>query len=235
MPGVYSPVVPPTSAEPAVAAPNIGVIGAGGWIDGDGVNNQGFLAGGVKATIPLGQSFGAQLDAAVGSESYYGVGGHLFWRDPNRGMLGIVGSYESMNTGSLSRFAVEGEIYKNDFTLRGAVGGQSGTTSGAFGSADLVFYATPSFSVAVGGEVGSKSLARGVLEWQPAYESMPGLSLFAQGEVGSNSYTKAMVGLKYYFGTNGASLKDRDRRYDPVFSLYNTNNLTKVGYKAPAP
>ena len=152
--------------------------------------------------------------------------------NPQR-LIRIVGSYESMNTGTLSRFAVEGEIYKNDFTLRGAVGGQSGVTSGAFGSADLVFYATPGFSMSVGGEVGAKSLARGVLEWQPAYESMPGLSLFARGEVGTNSYSKAMVGLKYYFGTNGASLKDRDRRYDPEFSLYNTGNLAKAGYKAP--
>jgi len=48
-----------------------------------------------------------------------------------------------------------------------------------------------------------------------------------------------LAGVKYYFGTNGASLKDRDRRYDPGFSLFNTQNLavtappTVAGYSGP--
>ncbi len=231
MPGVYTPA--PSQNEPAVAAPNIGFIGAGGWLTGDGVSGQGYGVGGLKATIPLGDKFGAQLDLAVGTNSYYGVGGHLFWRNPSQGMLGVVGSYESMSSGTLSRFAVEGEIYKGDFTLRGSVGAQTGTTDGAFGSADIVFYATPNFSATFGGEVGNRSLARAVLEWQPAFDSLPGLSLFASGEVGTNSYAKVMAGVKYYFGTNGASLKDRDRRYDPTFSLNNTQNLLKAGYTPP--
>jgi hypothetical protein len=222
--------------EPAVAAPNIGLIGAGGWLNGGSVDDGGWGAVGLKATVPLSEQFGAQLDAGVGADSYSGIGGHLFWRDPAVGMLGLVGSYETMDGVNLSRVAVEGEIYKNDFTLRGEVGGQSGTTDkGAFGSLDLTFYATPNFSLSVGGEFGTQSLGRVGVEWQPAVSGLPGLSLFADGEAGSNGYGRVLAGVKYYFGTSGASLKDRDRRYDPGFSLFNTQSLhaKPAGYAHP--
>jgi hypothetical protein len=228
-PGVLS------QPEPAVAAPNIGLIGAGGWRDGDNVDGSGWGALGVSATLPLSEQFGGQIDAAVGSDSYAGVGGHLFWRDPNKGMLGVVGSYETSADATLSRVAVEGEIYRNDITVRGEVGAQSGTTAnGAFGGLDLTFYANPNFSMTVGGELGSQSIARAVVEWQPASAGLSGLSLFADGEVGSNGYGRVLAGIKYYFGTHGASLKDRDRKYDPDFSLFNTQGLG-YGYHAPAP
>jgi len=133
-------------ADPAVAAPNVGVIGAGGWLNGNGFNNLGWGGAGLKATTPLGDRFGAQFDAAFGSDNYYGVGGHLFWRD-SLGLLGVVGSFESMAGHSLSRVAVEGELYENAFTLGGQVGAQTGTTRGAFGGLDLTFYPTPNFSM----------------------------------------------------------------------------------------
>jgi len=225
-PNENNPIPVKSVSEPAVAAPNIGLIGAGGWVNGDGFSSTGWGAGGLEATVPLSDHFGAQLDAAVGTSSYYGVGGHLFWRDPSRGMVGVLGSYESMSTGTLSRVAVEGEVYKDALTLSGEVGAQSGTVTGAFGSLDLTFYATPNFLVKFGGEVGGRSLGRASVEWQPAVSGLPGLSLFADGEVGSNGYSKVLAGVKYYFGTNGATLKDRDRRYDPPFSLFNTQNLS---------
>jgi hypothetical protein len=227
-PGVLS------QPEPAVAAPNLGLIAAGGWQNGNNVDSTGWGAVGVAATIPLSEQFGAQVDGAVGANSYAGIGGHLFWRDPNKGLLGVLASYETSDGASLSRVAVEGEIYKNDITLRGEVGAQSGTIdNGAFGGLDLTFYANPNFSMTVGGELGSQSIARAGVEWQPASAGLSGLSLFADGEVGSNGYGRVLAGVKYYFGTHGASLKDRDRRYDPDFSLFNTQGLGHVGYTPP--
>ena len=222
----------PGVLAPAVAAPNIGLIAGGGFLNGGGISNQGWGAVGVKATVPLGEHFGGQIDAAVGGDSYTGVGGHLFWRDPSVGLLGVVASTESMSGSTLSRFAVEGEVYKNDFTLRGEVGGETGTIgSGAFGGVDVTFYAKPTLALALGGELGPVSVGRASVEWQPALQSIPGLSLFADGQVSSNGNSRVLAGLKYYFGTSGASLKDRDRKYDPDFSLFNTQGLASTqGY-----
>jgi hypothetical protein len=226
--------VPPVASEsdPAVAAPNLGIVGTGGWLNGNGFNNQGWGAAGLKATTPLGERFGAQFDAAFGSDQYYGVGGHFFFRD-SLGLIGLLGSYESMDGRHLSRVAAEGELYQGPLTWRGEVGAQAGNAHGAFGALDLTFYPTPNFALSLGGEFGSRSLARGSLEWQPAASGIPGLSLFADAEAGTHNYASVLGGIKYYFGTNGASLKERDRRYDPGFSLFNMDSLTVAGYSSP--
>lgn len=221
------------SPGPAVAAPNLGLIAGGGTLTRNGTS-QGWAGVGVEATIPLGESMGAQFDAAAGGDSYYGFGGHVFWRDPSRGMLGVAASTESFaGNSSLTRVAVEGALYKDKVTLSGSVGGQSGTTaSGAFGSVDLTFYPTDNLALSAGGEFGSKSFGRASVEWAPAINGLPGLSLFADGTFGGSD-TRVLAGVKYFFGTNGASIKDRDRRYDPKFSLFNTQNLGYNGYQAP--
>jgi hypothetical protein len=223
------------SPEPAVAAPSLGLIAGGGSLTRNGTT-QGWGAVGLEATIPLGDSAGAQFDAAAGGNNYYGFGGHIFMRDPSRGMLGVVASTESIaGDTTLSRVAVEGELYKDSFTLRGEVGAQSGTTAnGAFGSVDLTFYPSDNLSLSAGGEFGSNSFGRASIEWQPALSGLPGLSLFADGSFGSSD-SRVIAGVKYFFGTNGASLKDRDRRYDPNFSLFNTQSLgyNGGGYHAP--
>jgi hypothetical protein len=227
-PGVLS------QPEPAVAAPNLGLIAAGGWQGGDNFDNSGWGGLGATATVPLAEQFGAQIDGAVGTDSYAGIGGHLFWRDPTKGLLGVLASYETAAGANLSRIAVEGEIFRENMTLRGEVGAQSGTTAnGAFGAVDLTFYANPNFALTIGGELGSQSYAHAGVEWQPASAGLSGLSLFADGAVGSGGDNRVLAGVKYYFGTNGASLKDRERRYDPEFSLFNTQGLGQVGYKRP--
>ena len=47
-------------------------------------------------TAPVGQDFGLQLEGgggAVNGHDYYGVGGHLFTRDPDLYLLGLFGAY----------------------------------------------------------------------------------------------------------------------------------------------
>ena len=105
------------SAEPAVSQPNATVITKGGVVDNDG-----FFGAGAKGTLPLDNSLGVQVEGAGGTDDYYGFGGHLFWRDPSAGLLGILGTVESWDSVDMQRAGAEAEIYINSFTL-GAIGG----------------------------------------------------------------------------------------------------------------
>lgn len=45
-------------------------------------------------TVPIGHSFGAQIDlgsGAFGNSALGAAGGHLFWRDPDKGLIGAYG------------------------------------------------------------------------------------------------------------------------------------------------
>jgi hypothetical protein len=162
---------PMTTREPAVAAPNLQLLGAGGWLDGGDFDEDYFAAFGAKATVPLGERFGAQLDAGVGSDDYYGVGGHLFWRNPDAGLVGVFGSWETYDGTDMARGGVEAEAYIDRITLAGRAGYQDGEVDETlFGRMDIIFYATPNFSLSAGGEFGDDStLGRARVEWQPAF------------------------------------------------------------------
>jgi hypothetical protein len=222
---------PMTTREPAVAAPNLQLLGVGGWLDGGDFDDDYFAALGAKATMPLGERFGAQLDAAVGSDEYYGIGGHLFWRNPDAGLVGVFGSWETYDGTDMARGGVEAEAYLDRITIAGRAGYQDGEVDETlFGRMDIIFYATPNFSLSAGGEFGDDStLGRARVEWQPAFASMPGLSVYADGEFGDD-YARVMAGLNFHFGTDGASLIDRDRRYDPGFLLLNIRPMADDGY-----
>ena len=82
----------PAGGLPAVSAPNGKLSAFGGSQDGGIYGVTG------SYTVPLGFPYGLQVDGMVGSgkgAAFYGVGGHLFWRDPAKGLLGLYGSYVS--------------------------------------------------------------------------------------------------------------------------------------------
>ena len=149
------------------------------------------------------------------------MGGHLFWRDPSYGLVGAFASYEKNSSSDMTRIGGEAEMYMNQFTVRGALAEQGGTKSGVFGKLDLVFYATPEFSV-TGGIVTDPGATYGHVgfEWQSAMTGLSGMSIFADGQFGQANRTQFMAGLKFHFGGAGRSLIDRDRRDDPEFSLF---------------
>src|SRR5579871_2550773 len=70
---------------PAVSAEN-GKLGAlGGAIDGETILG---LEG--SFSVPLSHDWGAQLDGIAGTgggSPFWGVGGHVFWRNPAEGLL----------------------------------------------------------------------------------------------------------------------------------------------------
>ena len=221
------------SNEPAVSQPNMSVLGRGASTDGDGHSDAA-----IKGTLPIGHSFGLQLEGGVGTDDYHGYGANLFWRDPSVGMVGVFGTKESLDSVDMKRFAAEGELYLNQFTLGATAGRQQGDVKdGTFGRLDLKFYVTPDLVMRAGGEfTPGLNFGRVGVEWRPAFESLPGLSIFADGEFGESGYDGVMAGLKYHFGAKGTTLINRDRREDPDFHILNHAPLKKAkqGY-TPSP
>lgn len=220
-------------SEPAVSQPNMSILGRSANTDGDGHNDAA-----IKGTLPIGHAFGLQLEGAAGTDDYKGYGANLFWRDPSVGMVGIFATKESLDNVDMKRFAVEGELYLNNLTLGAIAGRQQGDVDdGAYGRLDLKYYVTPDLVMKAGGEFTSDlNFGRVGVEWRPAFESLPGLSVFADGEFGESGYDAVMVGLKYHFGAKGSTLVHRDRREDPDYHILNRAPLMKAkqGY-TPGP
>ncbi len=236
-------VVVPAAADPAVSALNGTIFARGGHYDtgsGTGFGNDGKGEGEIlgKVTIPLGQSFGAQAEAGVGLDEYYGIGGHLFWRDPSWAMAGVFVSHDSTNQTELTRFGAEADFYLGNFTVGGRVGHQSGDVGeGTYGSVDVSFYVTPNLAARGGIEFepddGRDTVGRVGFEWQPAVDSSPGLSVFADGEWGDD-YDHIRAGLKIHFGTDGMTLIDRERRADPTEAIGHRRGQSYGGYAGPS-
>jgi phage shock protein PspC (stress-responsive transcriptional regulator) len=206
---------------PAVEAPNLKVSGQfGEVIDDYAWNVQG------QFTAPLGERFGFAAEAGIGAvngQEAYGVGGHLFARNPDSYLLGVFGGYaEAANFDvDLARVGAEAEIYLSAVTLTAKAGYQfsSALGDGAFGGIDLRWYLTNNFYLSAGGEFEKdrNSVTAGA-EWQPGFAALPGLAFNARGVWGDDDYQSVMGGLTYYFGAD-ASLKDRHRKYDPDSAL----------------
>lgn len=213
----------PGSTEPAVTAPNLALLLRGAWLSGGLFDDDAWGGLGVKGTIPVGHQFGAQIDAAIGTHDYFGVGGHLFWRDPAIGLVGLIASHESIGGNHLTRYGLEGERFFPNLTLRAVVGGEKkNSQSSAMAELDVTFYANPNLALSGGAEFHEGGTVGKVgVEWQPAFTGMSGLSLYGNAEFGYDGYARAMAGINYHFGINGATLKDRDRHYDPAFLLWN--------------
>lgn len=82
--------------------------------------------------VPLGGPFGAQIDGSGGSlggDGFGAVGGHVFWRNPNQGLLGLYGGYTNWDRFggvNVSQFGGEGAYYWGPVTLEGVAGVESG-------------------------------------------------------------------------------------------------------------
>ena len=219
----------PYVSSPAVSGPNAKISISGGFLENDANGNSDntrSIAGAV--TVPLSERFGLQIDGAAGSidnDDYWGVGGHLFWRDPDVGLLGIIGSYAEVDRDSalfvdeeIGFVGLEGEVYRDQFTLMATAGSVFGENvdDGFAGSIDFGWYATDDFLFTLGASHSEDSgtLGTASIEWQPAVEGMTGLSFFAEGAVGEDDYSSVNAGIRFYFG-EGPTLKDRHRRDDP--------------------
>lgn len=224
--------IAPTVAEakgPAVSAPNGKISIEGGEYDDEGAG----LALG-SYTIPLGHSFGLQLDGAVGKiddDWMNGGGVHLFTRDPEQYLLGVYTSFHEWNDIKIFRVAAEAELYMNRFSFTGLAGYEDvdvpTISSGLqvlnrddehfFGHFDLAYYLTDDLKVYGGyrylseislGAAGFEYLVRGV--------GAP-ISVFAKSRFGDSDHTRITGGVKIYFGADPSkSLISRHRTEDPL-------------------
>ena len=200
----------------AVSQPNARVSAGGGATDGDGT---GIVSG--SATVPLGYKYGAQVDGLLGGidgDVAWGIKGHLFWRDPDKALLGVETSVKGRDSDTLTRVGVEGELYLGQFSWLGDFGYQWGDddVDSGYGSLDLHWYATDDFMIGGGGEVAdSDFVASFDTEYQPGMAAFPGLSVFADAQIGTGGWTAIFAGLRIYFGGEVKSLIRRHREDDP--------------------
>lgn len=223
-----------SAAHPAVAAPNFDLAVGGGVSDGDGV---GLLAG--KAAVPVGHAFGVQIDSAAVLEpgdSRGGLGAHVFYRDPSRFLVGGTAMWGHVDGENIYRAGPEAEIYVDDVTLYAGAGWQDGMdNSTGYGKVRLSYYATDNFVFAVRAEAFSDHRSGGIdVEWLPQ-RSPVSVFLVAGDTNESDGY--ALAGVRASFGTQGRTLKERHRFYDPIniVETFTVNEGGGLKKKDPAP
>ncbi|MEM8688704.1 MAG: hypothetical protein AAGF81_15335 [Pseudomonadota bacterium] len=212
--------------------------GAGGYFEDDGSGADGRGHGALSFTMPLGCELGFQLDTAfgtLGGREAGGVGAHLFTRDPSRYLFGAYASYSAIDnfttTNDIFRVGAEGEFYLEQFSFEGVAGYEDADFGSKdwFGQFTAAFYATDNVRVSAGYRH-FLSVDAGVasVEWQPQGLGVP-VSLFVEGQVGSNSYASVFGGFRFHFGAGDKSLKRRHREDDPGNLLMNLLATTCTG------
>lgn len=196
------------------------------------------LAGAVA--IPVGQSFGLQVDAALASVEgdVTGAGAaHVFWRNPASALIGLYGSWSrrSADDSSQVRLGLEAQYYLARVTL-GGVGGFErtiaaastltvpgfgvinlpGSQNRAFAAFDLSWYATDNFRLSGGYRYfNGRSAAAAGLEYMVQTGQGAAYSFFAEGRAGEDRYLAGMAGVRVYFGQKDKTLIRRHREDDP--------------------
>lgn len=211
-----------------------------------------------SAAFPLGRSFGLQLDAAVassGSRFNAGVGGHAFWRDPSKALLGVYASASYFGRAgglAVGRVGPEAEIYLDRVTLQAVGGVEFGSNKGAafghpwftpvgtfltlnqnavktrfFDIASIAFYPTDDLKLSIGQRyVFGKLAATAGAEYLVTH-GPTAMSIFAEGRLGQRGASAVFGGLKVYFGQKDKSLIRRHREDDPI--NYHMDTTTSGG------
>lgn len=242
---------------PAVDGFNSKIDGLGG-----SEHNKAIYGSRGSFSVPLGLQYGAQFDGAAGSFDgrFFGnVGGHLFWRNPAQGLLGVYSDFTHWDSRvggvNVGRVAAEGEAYLGRWTLSAVAGVETGNTvSGIVGTEIQTFdiktrffdaltvsyYLQDNFKVYAGHRFqgGKHSAAFGGEYGLPIARGTMA-TLFAEGRVGSDSNHGVFGGIKFYFGQRDKTLIRRHREDDPetVPSALGTigNSGTTAPVITPAP
>lgn len=212
----------------AVSGFNGKLSAEGGVWDFDNYDSDGQFQGVGSISLPLGCALGFQADvgaATFGDADAFGVGGHLFTRDPSSYLLGVHGTYESWdfdggNDLNVYHIGAEGELYLGNISLEAWAGVVDTDETKAKGFAKLTaaYYATDDLRLSVGLRQDG-GFSAGVLgaEWQLG--SAP-LSLTTEAQLGEDDFMSLTAGVKFYFGGPQKSLIDRHRQDDPADGLF---------------
>jgi hypothetical protein len=213
---------------------------------GGSAGRRGLYGAAGSVSAPLGGQFGAQLDGAAASlagRSLGFVGGHLFWRAPSKGLLGLYGNYTRWNQFGgvhVAHIAGEGEAYWGRWTLSAVAGAEVGnnasgglvtTFAGAVATTapvltnvsrfydrlDVSYYLTDDWKAFAGHRYtgGKNALALGTEYAMPLGHGTTS-ALFAEAHLGEGSNNVGVWGgLRFYFGQHDKSLLRRHREDDP--------------------
>jgi hypothetical protein len=188
--------------------------------------------------LPVAKNYGVQVDGLythVAETDLYGAGGHFFWRDSDRALigLGVAGVY-SPDVYTYEA-GLEAEYYYKWLTP-GFYAGYSGIkyrNSSAFidtdriepfGTLYLGIYPLPDLLIRPSF---TRKLGNNLYGVEAEYE-MPRLNVTFTAEVirGEHDFQQTQFGLRYYFGGK-KSLKRRHREDDPVNLV--AGSLTSIG------
>lgn len=189
----------------------IGQVGA----QGGGAAGQGSYA--VDGLVTFGgPSFRAQLEAMAlrrDGEEIGEVGAHLYRRDPDSGLVGVTARWNDLGPDERWQVGIEAERYFGRTTLVGEIGYENGLggREDAYGNVGVGYYPTDRTSLyLLAGYTLGEPVLQASVEFQPAGEALPGLSLFADGGIGVNGDGFISAGLRFAFGS-GRTLIERDR------------------------
>ena len=222
------------AAESAPALGNTAVSEPNGKLDIGYANldsEEAWLLGG-SFSMPIADSYGFQLDGLftdAEDTDFTGIGGHLFWRDHEVGLLGITAGGVFGSDVDAWEAGVEAEYYMNEWLTIGARAGYAdiefdtgpffadADDDGFYGLLYLTAYATEDLAITV--SVASR-FDRTAYSIGAEYD-LPVKNLTATAEAmwGEDDYDHVMFGLRYYFGSE-KSLRDRHRTDDPPNLLY---------------
>jgi hypothetical protein len=206
---------------PAVSEINGKISYSGGSMNSEeGHNFDGSIS------FPILQQFGFQADALysrISDEDFYGAAGHLFWRNPDFGLVGVTGGYLYRSGVDTFQVGAEGEYYLGRFTFSGfaGVGSISYANAAPFidtnptrfvGRVSADYYPLDDLRLGVSYVTAFRdNLVKGEAEYQTPIH---GLALTGEVAAGDNGYDHWLLGVRYYFGGN-KSLRERQRRDDP--------------------
>jgi hypothetical protein len=211
------PLIIPAKQLPAVSGVNAKIGAFGGSIDG-------LSGGGVLGalSVPLHDQWGLQVDGLAGSaggSSFWGAAGHLFWRDPSKGLLGGYASWVDWSPigAEVGKAGVEGELYSGQFSFEGILAAQWGTFSGLAATATVAYYVQDNLRLDASYRLlqGVGSIGTVGVEWQ---HQDSGLALFGNASWGAGGYQTFLGGVKFYTGPQ-KSLIRRHREDDPGVGL----------------
>jgi hypothetical protein len=231
------------SADMPTKAPPVGCIqavdGINGKVAGLGGSfaDKGIYGGLGSFSMPLGCEFGVQIDGSAGSFDSRFLGsaaGHLFWRDPAKGLLGVYGSYTFWDQAGgvrANHIGPEGELYYGRWTLQGVGGVEFGNTTSAtigdiiqtyeiktrfFDQVNVGYYLQDNFKLFIGHRYlgGKHALAFGGEYGIPMSHGVM-TALFAEGRFGEGDFHGVWGGLRFYFGQKDKTLIRRHREDDP--------------------
>jgi hypothetical protein len=219
---------PSSQQQPAVSGLNgkFSLEGGARGSDSAGGSALGIAQGSIS--VPLGGSFGLQVDGGGAQTRNTFLGGgaaHLFWRDPQIGLVGPIVALMGGGGASVGWYGGEAELYKGIFTLRALAGYQSARSpfgeafDGGFWQGRLTVYPTNDLALAVGGgQSAGFSLGRASLEWQPDFIASHNVSLFVDSSAGDSGSWRVTSGVRFYFGPEKTLIR-RHREDDPTSTV----------------